>query len=485
MEDNELLRGKTISNMIWRFAERSGAQGVALIVSVVLARFLDPDAYGIVALLTVITNILNVFIDSGMGNALIQKKNVDELDYSTVFVFNMVMCITIYMGLFFASPFIANFYGDSSLTSMMRVLGVTLLIAGIKNIQQAYVSRNLLFKKFFYSTLGGTVIAAIIGIWMACEGFGAWALVAQQVINAAIDTLILYITVKWRPHLKFSYIRFKTLFSFGWKLLVSALIDTVYNNVQQLIIGKVYSSSDLALYNQGDKYPKAIVGNINNAIDSVLLPVMSTAQDNTDRMKSMTRRAIKTSTYIMAPIMIGFAFTAKPIVSLLLTDKWIGCVPYLQIFCITYMFYPIHTTNLNAIKAMGRSDMFLKLEVIKKFVGAISIIVAILYGPLAMAYSVLIISFVSQVINSWPNKRLMGYSYFEQLKDIMPSILLALFMGICTLSARLLSLGNVVTIFIQILVGSVIYIIGSYILKLESFLFLLEMIKEKVGGMKK
>ncbi len=481
MTENEQLKGKTISNMIWRFAERTGAQGVAFIVSIILARFLNPDAYGTVALLTVFTTILNVFVDSGMGNALIQKKNADDLDFSTVFIFNMAMCLILYAGLFMASPLIASFYNDPSLTPMMRVLGLTLIIAGIKNIQQAYVSRKLLFKKFFYSTLGGTIVAAIVGIWMAYRGFGAWAIVAQQVVNATIDTVILYITVQWRPHLKFSAKRFKGLFSFGWKLLVSSLINTVYANVRQLVIGKFYSSSDLAYYNQGDKFPKTIVGNINNAIDSVLLPVMSRSQDNPERMKAMTRRSIKTSTYIMAPLMMGLVFTAKPLISLLLTDKWLGCIPYLQILCITYMFFPIHTANLNAINAMGRSDIFLRLEILKKLIGCGTIVIALIWGPMAMAYSLLVTTFISQFINASPNKKLMNYSYLEQLKDILPGILLALLMGVCTLSARLLNQGNLVTLILQTIIGVVVYISGSVVFRLESFAFLLDMIKKKVG----
>lgn len=480
MGENEQLKGKTVANMIWRLAERTGAQGVAFIVSIVLARFLSPEAYGTVALLTVFTTILNVFVDSGLGNALIQKKNADDLDFSAVFIFNMAVCLVLYAGLFMTSPLIAKFYGDPSLTALMRVLGLTLVISGMKNIQQAYVSRNLLFKKFFYATLGGTIIAAIVGIWMAYNGFGAWAIVMQHVVNTAIDTAILYITVRWRPHLKFSFQRFKGLFSFGWKLLASALLDTIYNNVRQLIIGKVYSSSDLAYFNQGDKFPKVIISNINNAIDSVLLPVMSTVQDNQHRMKSMTRRSIKTSTYIMAPIMMGLAFTAKPLICLLLTEKWLGCVPYLQIFCISYMFYPIHTANLNAMKAMGRSDLFLKLEIIKKIIATATIVVALLFGPMAMAYSMLVTSFISQVINSSPNKKLMDYGYLEQLKDIMPGILLAVFMGICTLGARLLGQGNLITFILQVIIGVVIYIGCSAVLKLESYIFLLDMVKKKL-----
>ncbi len=476
MEDNQ-IKTKTLSNMIWRFAERCGAQGVAFIISIVLARLLDPDVYGTVALLTVFTTILNVFVDSGLGNALIQKKDADELDFSTVFIVNMGLCIVLYVILFMASPLIADFYGDPELTPLMRVLGLTLVIAGIKNIQQAYVSRHLMFRKFFFSTLGGTLVAAVAGIALAYNGFGAWALVGQQVVNAAIDTCILYITVRWRPHLEFSWARFKGLFSFGWKLLASSLLDTVYNDIRQLIIGKFYSSSDLAYYNQGKKFPNFIVTNINNAFDSVLLPVMSQVQDEKARVKAMTRRSIKTSTYIMAPLMMGLAFTATPVVKLILTDKWLACVPYLRIFCINYMFYPIHTANLNAIKAMGRSDLFLKLEIAKKCFGTLTIIVAIFFGPLAMAYSMLLSSVISQIINSWPNRKLMNYGYLEQLKDILPGILLAVFMGICTTPVSYLGLGTVPTLVVQVIVGVIVYVGGSILFKMESFYYILDMIK--------
>lgn len=359
----------TLSNFLWRFAERCGAQLVSFIVSIVLARILAPEDYGTIALVTVFTAILQVFVDSGLGTALIQKKDADDLDFSSVFYFNFVICLILYAGMFAAAPYIAIFYEDATLTPVIRVLSLTIVISGVKGIQQAYVSRNMLFKRFFFSTIGGTILSAFLGIGLAYTGFGVWALVAQQLSNTAIDTLILWITVKWRPKKKFSWKRLKDLLAFGWKLLVSSLLDTAYNNLRNLIIGKMYSSSDLAFYNQGDKFPKVIVTNINTSIDSVLLPTMSNVQDDRDRVKQMTRRAIKTSTYVMAPLMMGLAFCAEPIVKIVLTDKWLPCVPFLRVFCITYMFWPVHTANLNAINAMGRSDWFLRLEIIKKNYG--------------------------------------------------------------------------------------------------------------------
>lgn len=466
-----------INNFIWRFAERCGAQLVTFIVSIVLARILTPEDYGVVALATVFTSILQVFVDSGLGTALIQKKNADDLDFSSVFYFNFVVCIVLYIIMFFTAPFISVFYNDSSLTSIVRVASLTIVISGVKGIQQAYVSRNMLFKRFFFATLGGTIFSAFIGIGLAYAGFGVWAIVAQQLSNTAIDTLILWITVKWRPKKMFSIKRLKELLNFGWKLLVSSLFNTVYNNLRNLIIGKYYSSADLAYYNQGDKFPNLIVTNINSSIDSVLLPTLSSAQDEKNRVKSMTRRAIKTSTYIMAPLMMGLAFCATPIVRLILTEKWMPCVPYLQIFCITYMFWPIHTANLNAINAMGRSDYFLKLEIVKKAIGMLLLLSTMHFGVMVMAYSLLVTTVTSMIINSWPNKNLLGYSLKEQIIDIFPGIFLALLMGLAISLVRLLALPDIVTLAFQIPLGAVIYIGLSYVFKIEPFEYLLNMVK--------
>ncbi|MBU5416208.1 lipopolysaccharide biosynthesis protein [Anaerobutyricum soehngenii] len=468
---------KIISNFMWRFAERSGAQVVSFIVSIVLARILLPEDYGTIALVTVFTSILQVFVDSGLGTALIQKKDADDLDFSSVFYFNFVVCLILYAGMFIASPYIALFYNDITLTSVIRVLSLTIVISGVKGIQQAYVSRNMLFKRFFYSTIGGTIFSAFLGIGMAYAGLGVWALVAQQLSNTAIDTIILWITVKWRPRKAFSWKRLRTLLTFGWKLLISALLDTSYNNLRNLIIGKLYSSADLAFYNQGDKFPKVIVTNINTSIDSILLPTMSSAQDDKERVKQMTRRAIKTSTYVMAPLMMGLAFCAEPIVRIVLTDKWLPCIPFLRIFCITYMFWPVHTANLNAINAMGRSDWFLKLEIIKKIMGMTILLSTMWFGVMAMAYSLLLSSVLSQIINSWPNRILLGYGYLEQVRDFAPGILLAAGMGICVYCIGFLPLPIVVTLVIQIIVGAAIYIIVSALMKLEEFEYLLEMVK--------
>lgn len=474
-----------MSNFLWRFAERCGAQGVAFIVSIVLARILAPDTFGTIALVTIFTTILNVFVDSGLANALIQKKDADDIDFSSVFYFNIFVCLLLYAGVFLAAPVIAGFYNDSELIPVIRVLSLTLVISGIKNVQQAYVSKTLQFKRFFFATLGGTIGAAIVGIAMAYMGFGVWALVAQQVFNATVDTVILWLTVKWRPKAVFSFSRLKGLISYGWKLLASALLDTVYNNVRQLIIGKMYSSADLAYYNKGKQFPTAIITNVNTAIDSVLFPVISAKQDDTEKVKSMTRRAIQTSSFLIWPIVIGLAASAETVVRLLLTDKWLPCVPFLQIFCITYGFWPIHTANLNAIKAVGRSDIFLKLEIIKKVIGVISIVVSVPFGVMPMALAYLATSPISAIVNATPNRKLLGYKYREQLKDMLPSMILSLVMGVCVLLIGMLQMNLILVLLLQVVSGAVIYIALSKIFRLEAFAYIWTTVKQNSGKHKK
>lgn len=464
-------------NFLWRFLERCGAQGVTLIVSIVLARLLDPEVYGTLALVTVFITILQAFVDGGLGNALIQKKDADDLDFSSVFYFNMLVCLALYALMFFAAPWIASFYDKPELTPVIRVLSLTLVISGVKNIQQAYVSRNMLFKKFFFATLGGTIGAAAIGIYLAYKGYGVWALVAQHLFNLTVDTLILWITVKWRPKRMFSWARLKTLLSYGWKLLAAKLIDTGYNELRALIIGKKYSEEDLAFFNRGKQFPNLLTNNINDSIDSVLFPSMSKEQNNPETVKRMTRRAIMTSTFLMAPLMIGLAAIAETLIPVILGEKWLPCVPFLRIFCITFLFYPIHTANLNAIKALGRSEMVLKLEIMKKIVGFTLLLSSMWFGVMAMAYSLLVQSLCSQLINSWPNRKLLNYRYLDQIRDILPTLALSLAMGAAIYFFAYLPLHRVVVLGIQVLTGVGFYFAAAKLLHFESYSYVIDLAK--------
>lgn len=452
--------------------ERWGAQGVTLIVGIVLARILGPEVYGTIALVTVFTTLLQVFIDSGLGTALIQKKDADDLDFSSVFWFNLAICITLYILMFFAAPFISSFYNKPDLVPVIRVLSFTLIISGVKNIQQAYVSRNLMFKKFFFATLGGTIGAAVVGIALAYMGFGVWALVAQYLFNATVDTIILWITVKWRPKPVFSFERFKSLFSYGWKMLLSSLIDTTYNELRSLIIGKYYSSEDLAYYTKGSQFPQYGVENINSAMNSVLLPVLANRQDDIAAVKSATRRVIRTSSFIIWPLMVGLCAVADKFIVLLLTEKWMNAVIFLRILCFGQVLQPLQTTNLSVIKALGRADLHLKLEIIKKTIAITIVIVSSFFGVKAIAIGTVLYSVIASVINSYPNRRLINYSYFEQVMDILPFIMISAVMGIMVFGIGLIRLPLIVSLFLQVICGMVIYFIISYLLKIDVLFYL-------------
>lgn len=472
-------RQKVFSNLIWRFMERFGSQAVSFVVSIVLARLLEPELYGSVALVLVITSILQVFVDSGMATALIQKKDTDDLDFSSVFYFNLAFCLLLYTGLFLAAPLLSRAYGDSSLVPVIRVLGLTIVVSGVKNVQQAYVSKTMQFRRFFFATLGGTIFSAAVGISMAYLGYGIWALVMQQLLNAAVNTAILWLTVGWKPRRCFSLRRLKVLVAYGWKILVSALLDTAYLKLYQLVVGLKYTSADLAFYNKGDQYPNLLVENINSSIDSVLLPVLSAEQDEREQVREMTRRAVKTSTYLMLPMMAGLAVCAEPFVRLLLTEKWLPSVPYMQVFCLMYAFYPLHTANLNAVKAMGRSDIFLKLEILKKLISTVLLVASVNLGVYAIALSQLLSCLMAAVINAWPNRRLLGYSFLSQLRDVLPALLLSGIMGGAVWCLSLTNLPDLPLLIVQVAAGAAIYAGLSAALGVDSFRYLLGAIRRR------
>ena len=479
MIDN--LNSKTFSSLFWKLLERGGTQGIQFIIQIFLARLLSPNDYGVIALITVFIALANVFVQSGFNTALIQKQNVDEEDFSSVFYVSLLVASILYMILFITAPLIANFYNIQKLINIIRVLSLTLFLGAFNSIQNAIVSRKMVFKKLFYSSLGAIIISGIIGIVLAYRGFGVWTLVYQQLINQFSICLILWFTVRWRPRFLFSLKRIKELFSFGGKLLLSALLDTGYREMTNLIVGKIYTPAMLGYYNRGNQFPNLIVSNLNGSIQSVLFPVLASVQDDKRRIKDITRRAIVTSSYIVFPAMMSLIVIAEPMIRLILTEKWLPCVPYLRLFCLVYALWPIHTANLQAINAIGRSDIFLKLEIIKKVLGVCIIIVTSRYSPLMMALGMVGSGVISSFINSYPNKKLLNYSYFEQMKDILPSIVLSCVMGIIAYSIVFLGLSDLITIIIQIIIGGITYILLSYVIKLECFMYLLKIVKNKKG----
>lgn len=470
-------KAKALSGLMWSFLEKFGAQCVTLVVSIVLARLLEPDVFGMIGIVTVFMAVLNVFVDSGLGNALIQKKDADAVDFSSVFFFNILMCTALYLLLFLIAPLIAKFFKLPELSPVIRVMGLTLIFSGINNVQKAFVARHLKFKSFFFATLGGTLGAAAVGIFMAVKGYGVWALVGQSLFSSLANTIILWITVKWRPVWKFSGERFKGLFIYGWKLLAASLIGTIYNNLRQLIIGKMYSAESLAFYNRGYMIPNTFVGSVSSAIDSVLLPVLASAQDDKEAVMAITRRSVRISAYVMWPIMMGIAACSEALISVLLTDKWLPSAPFIIIFCITYAFQPLESANLNAIKALGRSDIYLKLDLIRKTIGFTILVSTMWFGPLVMALSNLFFAVINQIINIYPNKKLLSYSYRQQMSDFLPAMFLAAVMFAIVYSVKLFGLANWLTLLIQVPTGVLVYFAGSKLFKFDSFDYIVNTLK--------
>lgn len=466
---NEKKENVIVNGFFWRFAERCGVQLISAVVSILLARILTPDDYGKVALVTVFNNIMYVLLDCGIGTALVQKKEVDELDYSSAFFFSIVLSFVLYGGMFVAAPYLAAFYNDPSMTPIFRGISLTVAVCGIKTIQQAHVTRNMKFQYFFYSAFAGAIVSTVLGLGLAYMGFGVWALVVQQVSNITVDTLVLWKLSSWRPKMEFSWQHLKGLLSYGWKLLASSLSSVIYNNLRSLIIGKMYTSADLAYYNQGDNLTYNIVSSVDTSIESVLFPVMSSLQDDRAQVKNMTRRSIKTCTYIIAPVMMSTAFCAEPLVRLILTEKWLPCVLFLRVFCLGYVCWPIITANLNAAKAVGRSDLYLKCQLLNEGVCILFLLATFRVSVEAIAYGMLITNIVTQILDAQLNKKLIGYGYLEQMRDILPTLLLAAGAGLCMYLVIFLHLPDLLTVIIQVVVGLGIYLTGSAILELDTF----------------
>lgn len=464
------------SGLFWKFAERICAQGVSFVLSMILARILMPEDYGIVAILLVFINLANVFVSDGFSTALIQKKGVNDLDYSTMFYCSVAVSLVMYTLLFFLAPTIALFYNNVNLIWPLRILSLKLPIAAVNSIQHAYVSRNMMFKKFFWSTLIGTVISAVVGIFMAMQGLGVWALVAQYLTNSIIDTLVLFFTIPWYPKIMFSIDCAKRLMSYGWKITLGSLAITGYTQLRSLIIGKFYTAEDLAFYNKGDQIPSLVVNNVNASVASVIFPAMSNCEGNVENVKKIAKQSMRMAAYVIFPMMGGLCVVAEKLIVLLLTSKWVMTVPYMQLACISYALMPISTSNIQAIKAMGRSDLYLKMEIIKKGIGIILVIISVPFGTMTIAVTAVISSVINNVVNIFPNKKLLNYGYKEQIKDLLPAIFMTIIMCISIYPVEFLNLSPVIIVFFQVVLGIVVYVLISAISNNSEYKYVLNTI---------
>ena len=469
MEGNRVIKGLT-----WTFAERITAQIVSTIVTIILARILDPEHYGIISIVTVFISVCDIFVTSGFNSAIVQRKNVTETTYNTTFIISFGISIFLYIILFLVAPYIAIFYNMPELTAVIRVMGLRLPLAAYNSIQQAEIQRNMQFKKFFIRTLVGTIISAFVGIGLALSGFGVWALVGQYLTNNIVNSIMLQFLGNWKPSLKFSIKEAKGIYSFGWKVLVTNLVFTLQNDIRSLIIGKVFTASDLAYYDQGRKFPSLLVTNINSSINKVMLPAYSKKQDNLVELKNMLRKSIRVGMFILTPILVGFALVSENFVKLILTEKWLFAVPYMQIFCLIFITRPLESSCHQALLAIGRSGTVLKIITVIQIFSFLTLIVAVFVfkSVFLIAVGLLISTIVSLIGFMSMTCKYISYSLKEQLHDIMPTIIVAFIMGLLVWSISYLNLSDIVTFIIQIIVGAATYILISYFLKLEPFIYL-------------
>lgn len=473
------LKDKTVKGVIWSAVDRFSAQGIQFVFSILIARLLLPEDYGVIAMLNIFLAVSQTFIDSGFGTALIRKIDRTETDFSTVFYFNIAVAVFFYLGLFFAAPAIANFYNTPLLVPVTRVTAINLVIGSLSGIHNAKLSIAIDFKSRAKISIVSAVLTGSVGLWMAYSGYGVWALVVQTVFAGIIRTIMLWIIVKWYPKLVFSWKSFKEMFSFGSKLLASGLLDTIYNNIYPLVIGKVFSPTTLGVYSKANSLAQFPSSNITSVLHSVTFPVLSTIQNEEDRLAAAYKRFLRIAAFVVFPLMMGLSAVADPFIRLVLTDKWEGAIYLLQIICFCMMWYPIHSINLNILQVKGRSDYFLKLEIIKKVQGVIVLCITVPIGIVAMCYGSLISSIICLIWNTYYTKKLLGYGFFAQMKDLFPVIMHSLAMWLLV-SVIVHFMPNLwLKLIVGVLSGMVYYIVGAYLMKFPEMDELLTILKLK------
>lgn len=478
MMSGNQLKIKAASGFFWKICERLAAQGVSFVVTVVLARLLMPEDYAPITLLAVFITIANIFISDGFCAALIQKRDTDALDYSSVLVASVGIAVVLYAILFGIAPYIASFYSMPVLSPTLRVLALRIPLAAINSVEIAYLTKRMKFKAFFWGTFIGTVASAFTGVAAALHGFGTWALVIQSLTNYTIDTAVLFLIIHKIPPLKFSLTRVKPLLQYGYKILLNSLFHTIIEEARSLIIGKKYSASDLSFYSKGHQFPQLVSTCVTGPMTSVMFPTMSAVNDDVAKVKSVFRRSIQVLTFVIYPLLMGLAATSHGLIKLLLTDKWLFAQPFMLIFCFYYLFTPVHSLNQEAVKAIGRGDQVLKYGVIKRIVSLLMILVTVWFNPYVIALGMIFSAIIATGINAYQNKKLFNYTYAEQVADWLPNLAIAVCMFLIVyFSGKLMPFNYVVVLLLQVAEGILIYVLLSLLTKNYGFRVVLDYVK--------
>lgn len=473
------IKNKTVTGFFWQLSQKVLCQVVSFGISVVLARLLLPSDYGVIAICSMFLVLTGIFIGGGLGTALVQKKNADDIDFCTVFYSGLVLSIVVYLAVFFAAPYIAIFFKNEQITAVIRVLALSMPIGTLSGVQNAFVSKQMMFKKFFYSSLIGTIASGAVGLGMALTGFGVWALVGQNLVSTITNTLVLFCIIDWHPKLIFSYERFKQLFSFGWKMAIVNILTTFFYQLKGYVIGYKYSAAQLAYYNRGEGLPGILYNNINGTISDVLFPALSQLQDDKEALKRALSRAMRISSFFLIPALFGLAAISDKLVIIIFSEKWAPSIPFMQVICMISCSDILGMANYQAIKAVGRADTLLKMEFLKRPVMFAVLIVTMFISPLAIAVGQLVYSILAFVVNAYPNRKYIGYPIWQQMKDVGKNFLISLVMAIVVYLLGTLGLNMYVSVVLQVVTGALLYYVMSRTLNKEDYGYVMNFVKEK------
>lgn len=468
---SDSIKGKTIKGVGWSFADNILNQGISFLIGIVLARLLTPEEYGLIGIIAIFIAVFNSIVDSGFSNALIRKTDAGDIDYNTVFYTNLVLSIVLFWVLFFVAPPIAKFFNQPQLSVLTRVMAIIIIINAFAIIQRTILVKNVDFKTQTKASLISSILSGVFGISMALLGFGVWSIVAQQIARQLIYCIFLWLYSRWYPKLLFSMQSFRELYDYGWKILVSGLIDTVWKEIYSVIIGKCYSAETLGQYTRANQFASIFSSNLTNVVQRVSYPVLSAIQNERERLKSAYKKIIKVTMLVTFCCMLGLASVAKPMILSLIGEQWMQAVPLLQIICFNMMLYPLHAINLNMLQVQGRSDLLLKLEIIKKLFGTIPLLLGIFIGVYWMLWGSVVMGFVSYYLNAYYSGKYLNYSIIEQIRDIIPSFLVAGTMAIVVYMLNYwLTLSSIFLLLIQMMTGFILVIILCELFKLDSYI---------------
>jgi O-antigen/teichoic acid export membrane protein len=463
------LKNKTVKGVGWSAVDNFTQFGVTFLVSIVLARLLSPSDYGLIGIITIFTTVSYTLIAGGFSSAIIRKKNATEDDYNTAFITNLGISLLLYAVLFICAPYIAKFFKREELTSLTRVSCISIIIIALSMVQQTRLTKRIDFKTQTKITLTAAILSGIVGIAMALLGFGVWSLVAQGLTGVSIRTISLYYYNHWIPSLRFSVVSFKELFGFGWKMMASSLLDSIWKELYQVIVGKFYSPATLGQYTRAKSFSKMFSSNLTNVIQRVTYPVLSKIQDDRSRMVSAYRRIIKTTMFITAICMFSLGAISEPLIYCLIGPKWHEAATYLPLICITGSLYPLHAINLNMLKVQGRSDLYLGLEIIKKIIGLIPLLIGAFVGIIPMLFVSIFTGFIAFFLNSYYSGKLLGYSSWMQLKDVAPSYGIAILIALSVWFLKYLPLSYWIVLPLQICIGILIFYIVCKQTKIKEY----------------